>query len=107
MNNQNSTHSRNQARQNSSKTIRSGRRSHLGVVGVATVAGFAVLIYSLFANAQQPVLTISNLGSNQFNIVITNAVTTTNYTLLWRPTLNDTNYPWQVLEVGEVGQTKR
>jgi len=45
------------------------------------------------------------LGGDQFNVVITNAVSTTNYTLFWTPVLNDQFYPWQVLGVGQVGQT--
>jgi hypothetical protein len=50
------------------------------------------------------VLSITPLGSNQFNIVITNAVAT-NYTLFWTPALENPLYPWQVLGVGETGQT--
>ncbi len=65
----------------------------------------AICVFAMLSQAQQPVLTISNLGSNQFNVVITNAVTTTNYTLFWTPVLEDQNYPWQVLGIGNVGQT--
>jgi hypothetical protein len=71
----------------------------LGLVLIALVG----LIYSALATA--PVLTIAPLGSNQFNIVITNAVTTTNYTLFWTPVLSDQNYPWQVLGTNAVGET--
>jgi hypothetical protein len=78
--------------------------SRAALVGTAFSAGVAVLVYSALADA--PVLTIAPLGSNQFNIVITNGVTTTNYTLFWTPVLGDSlNYPWQVLGMGSVGQT--
>jgi len=59
----------------------------------------------VIANAQQPVLRIESLGTNQFNIVITNGVTTTNYTLFWTPSLADENYPWKVIGIGTIGQT--
>ncbi len=73
-------------------------------IGIALVAGAWGLIYSALA-APQPVLTIAPLGSNQFNIVITNGVSTTNYTLFWTPVLNDEIYPWQVLGTNAVGAT--
>jgi len=68
-------------------------------VGVTVAASIGVLIYSALA-APQPVLTISPLGSNQFNIVITNGVSGTNYTLFRTPALADENYPWQVWGIG-------
>ena len=73
-------------------------------MGIALVAGAWVLIYSALA-VPQPVLTIAPLGSNQFNIVITNGVSTTNYTLFWTPALNDESYPWQVWGTNAVGAT--
>ena len=74
-------------------------------VGLALFVSVGVLIYSALADVPQPVLSITSLASNQFNIVITNAATTTNYTLFWTPLLADPNYPWQVLVVGDVGET--
>src|SRR6266540_3454460 len=68
-------------------------------MGIALVARAWVLIYSALA-VPQPVLTIAPLGSNQFNIVITNGVSGTNYTLFWTPALADENYPWQVWGIG-------
>ncbi len=62
------------------------------------------MIYAARAGPQ-PVLTIAPLGSNQFNIVITNGVSGTNYTLFWTPALADENYPWQVLGTNAVGAT--
>lgn len=72
----------------------------LGLAGAACIAAINAL-----ADAPQPVLSITSLGSSQFNIVITNAVTTTNYTLFWTPALADQNYPWEVLGVANVGET--
>ena len=66
-------------------------------LGIASVAGVATI--NVLADPPQPVLSIASLGGNQFNIVITNAVTT-NYTLLWTPALANQNYPWEVLGVG-------
>jgi len=71
----------------------------------AIVTSLVVLIYSALATAPQPVLKITPLGSNQFNITITNGVSTTNYTLFWTPAVADTNYPWIALWGGDVGQT--
>jgi len=76
------------------------RRSGQAVaVGVAVAASIGVLIISALA-VPQPVLRISPLGSNQFNIVITNGVSGTNYTLFWTPAMADENYPWQVWGIG-------
>jgi len=84
-----------------------GSQKHLRrravAIAVPLIASVGVWIYSSLADS--PVLTIAPLGSNQFNIVITNPVTTTNYTLYWTRALANSNYPWQVLGVGDVGQT--
>lgn len=69
-------------------------------LGIIVIAAAGIV---LLANAQQPVLKISDLGSNQFLIEITNAVSTTNYTLYWTPALENPNYPWVVLTNTEVG----
>jgi hypothetical protein len=73
-------------------------------VGVASVILFTAL-WVWGQSVPQPVLTITSLGSNHFNIVITNAVTTTNYTLFWTPFLEDQNYPWEVWDVADPGTT--
>jgi hypothetical protein len=65
----------------------------------------AFIALSVFADAPPPVLTISSLGSNAFNVTITNSLPTTNYTLFWAPALNDPNNTWEVLSVGAVGQS--
>ena len=70
-----------------------------GVTAILLIAG------SLAHSAPQPVLKIAQVGSNQFSIIITNGVSTTNYTLFWTPALADANHPWQVVDVGEVGET--
>lgn len=73
-----------------------------GIVGIALAIAIAL---RALADVPQPVLTIAPLGSNQFNIVISNGVPTTNYTLFWAPVLNDENYPWLVLRGGNLGET--
>lgn len=72
-----------------------------------TIAVLAAIIciITVFAEAQQPVLKISNLGNNQFSVLITNGISTTNYTLYWTPALDDPNYLWQVLTYSTVGES--
>lgn len=54
--------------------------------------------------ATPPVITLQKLSGTQYSITITNAANT-NYTLMWTPSLGDTNYPWQVITNGGLGQT--
>ena len=80
------------------------RRTHHSILSGVLGASLAVLIYAALAD-DPPVLSISNLGSNQFSITITNAVNPTNYLLEWTPVLADTNYPWVVVATNTPGQT--
>ena len=66
----------------------------------AALGSVAALIGALSAVADDPVLKIGPLGSNQFSITVSNGVSATNYTLFCTPALADENYPWQVLGVG-------
>lgn len=79
----------------------SGRTKTL--IGVM-MAVLGVLVYAALAD-DPPVLTISNLGSNTFSVVITNVTSPTNYLLEWTPVLADTNYPWLVVATNAPGQT--
>ena len=81
------------------------RRNWMALAGIFSVAMVAVVVAINALATPQPVLKITSLGGNQFSIVITNAVTTTNYTLFWTPALGDPNYLWQVLGVGNIGET--
>src|SRR6267154_939052 len=69
-------------------------------------AGAAIITaLNVFADPP-PALSISSLGSNQFSIVITNAVTNVNYVLYSTPVLGDAeNYPWILLSIGDLGQS--
>ena len=69
-------------------------------VGLLTAVGFTV--YTTLADP--PVLTITPLGGNQFNITVTNA-TGSNLLLEWTPVFADTNYPWLVVATNAPGQT--
>jgi hypothetical protein len=69
-----------------------------------SVVCLGILIYSALAD-DPPVLTISNLGSNQFSITITNATAPTNYLLYWTPSLSDSNYPWEIVATNATGET--
>jgi hypothetical protein len=68
------------------------------------VAGF---IFGVFNGVSQtaPILTIAQLGTNQFSITITNGVGGTYYDLEWTPVLANPSYPWTFAEVGTPGQT--
>ncbi len=84
-------------------TTRRSRSGYLIAIGAASILGIGALVYT--ALADPPELTIEALGSNQYSITITNGIATTNYTLLWTPALADVNYPWQVLSIGNTGET--
>jgi hypothetical protein len=83
-------------------------KSHPRLTPFFTITASVIAVVSLLtalADVPQPVLSITSLGSNQFNIVITNAVTTTNYTLFWTPYLGNPSYPWEVIGIANVGET--
>ena len=82
------------------KTIRK-----YGILTAFILSIGAIVITALNALAASPVLTITPFGTNQYSIIITNGLSTTNYTLFWTPILADPNYPWQVVGVGSLGQT--
>jgi len=71
-------------------------------------AGAAIGISLLTVLAQsvpQPVLSITSLGTNQFQIGITNGVTNAMYELHWQPLLVDPEYAWPVIATNVAGQT--
>jgi hypothetical protein len=68
--------------------------------------GLVVVATALTAWSQTaPVLTITQLGTNQFSITITNNIGTDTYDLLWTPVLASPDYPWTWAVVGTSGQT--
>lgn len=77
---------------------------HRAFVLLGAIASLATGI-ALLANAQQPVLKITDLGTNQFLVEITNSISTTNYTLYWTPALANPNCPWIVLTNNNVGES--
>ena len=82
-----------------------GRRSNTlaGILGFGTAA--LIIVFTALADPPQPGLTITQVASNEFSIIITNGSATTNYTLFWTDVLEDVNYPWLPLWVGDVGET--
>lgn len=77
-------------------------------IASALAAGAAIGISLLTVLAQsvpQPVLSITSLGTNQFEIGITNGVTNAVYELYWRPVLEDANNPWKMLTTNQPGET--
>jgi hypothetical protein len=76
------------------------------VWGSAASAVIAVSILTVLAQSvPQPVLSIHSLGTNQFEIGITNGVTNALYELYWRPVLEDANNPWTMLTTNQPGET--
>jgi len=72
---------------------------------VSVGTAIALIALSAFADAPQPLITISSLGTNQYLVTITNSLNTTNYTLFWTPVLADPNNPWEAISAGTVGQS--
>jgi len=68
-------------------------------------AAVALIAFNVFADAPQPVITISSMGTNEFMVTVTNSLSTTNYTLYWTPMLSDPNNPWEPIAAGAVGQS--
>ena len=74
----------------------------LGLAIIGAAIGFVVER----ASAQvAPGLTISRLGTNQVQIVITNGSSTVNYEVYRTPVLDDLNYPFNLYLIGNQGQT--
>src|SRR6266850_548756 len=69
--------------------------------GVCTF--IAVLAFG--QSVPQPVLTIVPTNGTQFQLTITNAAASTNYEIYRTPLLSDTNFPWTLHIIGNVGQS--
>lgn len=78
---------------------------HLASFGLCTAFCTFVALFATGQSTPQPVLTIIPTNGTQFQITITNAVATTNYEIYRTPLLNDTNFPWTLHVVGDVGQS--
>jgi hypothetical protein len=68
------------------------------------IFGIIIAAVKVFADPP-PVLTIANLGTNQYSITITNGISTANYELYWTPILANPDYPFTLAIVGTEGQT--
>ncbi len=71
------------------------------VAGLFTFLGIVAVSQAV----PPPVLTITPTNGTQFQISITNAVATTNYEIYRTPILFNTNFPWTLHIVGDVGQS--
>jgi len=76
----------------------------LSFAAVLTVAMIIVAVKSL-AQISPPVLSITPLGTNTYNITVSNSVSGTAYALDWTPVLANPAYPWTTAAVGTNGQT--
>lgn len=79
------------------------KRTWLAATGVGSLLSLAVIWTALAAN--EPVLTISKTGANQYSVVITNGTNTAYYELYHTPVVADAAYPWMLLVIGTQGQT--
>lgn len=76
--------------------------------GISGVLVAALIVTAVVFNAWSqtaPVLTISQTGTNQLLITISNGVSTANYDLYWTPVLANSDYPWTATVIGNTGQT--
>jgi len=76
------------------------------ILGSCVAIAIAFLIvFKVFADPPQPVVSIQSIGTNVFSISVTNGVSTANYDLYWTPILANSDYPWMVAAIGNTGQT--
>lgn len=88
--------------ENPMKTLKRHSLALFGVLG----SGLIVVAVALTALSQTaPVLTITNLGTNQYSITFTNNIGTQSYDLQWTPVLANPAYPWTWAAIGIPGQT--
>ncbi len=78
-------------------------RNHIAA-GLAA-ASVACVLLTLPAQSNPPGLLIKVSSPTEYEIVVTNSLASTNYTLFWTDVLADVNYPWIPTEVGAVGQS--
>jgi len=83
--------------------MKTSKRLGIALISLCTF-GIIIAAVRVFADPP-PVLTIANLGTNQYSITITNGVSGGNYELWWTPVLANPDYPWTVVAVGAAGQT--
>jgi hypothetical protein len=65
----------------------------------------AIAALAFGQSAPQPVLSIVTTNQTQILLTITNGVSSTNYEIYRTPLLNNTNFPWVLHAVGDIGQT--
>jgi hypothetical protein len=72
--------------------------------GLTVCVGLSLLVVALFTYAQSgPALKLNSLGSNQFQLLITNAAPSSLYQVFWSPIIPAS--PWFGLAEGTNGQT--
>ncbi len=64
-----------------------------------------VAAWRVLSQSSAPVLKVAATGTNQFEVTVTNGVAGARYELWWTPALNDSFYPWQMIGLGDPGQT--
>ena len=84
------------------QTLRSGVLVGAVLVGALTVVLMAKRAWA--TDPPQPVLSISQIDSNVFQIIITNAASYANYEIYRRAALSDPIFPWTSPITGALGQ---
>lgn len=73
--------------------------------GLALAALSSWVVWETWGDVPAPVLKVTQVSTNQINVLITNGVSTANYELYWTPVLSDPNFPFTLLVTGTLGQT--
>jgi hypothetical protein len=71
----------------------------------ACAYGVCIAIASALADPPLPGITVWPLGTNTYQITITNGLSTTNYELYSTAVIGDMAYPWTLISIGTLGQT--
>jgi hypothetical protein len=81
------------------------RTKKIALISASAGALTFVAVLATGQSVPQPVITIVPTNGTQFQITITNAVASTNYEIYRTPLLSDTNFPWTLHVIGNVGQS--
>ena len=82
------------------------QRNSTALTRTMLAAGLFVCLTGILLAQTAPFLTVTQTGTNQLLITITNGVSATTYDLYTTPVLGDTvNYPWTAAVIGTNGQT--
>ena len=92
---------------NRSENMRTRDFKYMMVAGVLGAVGAITGLFMTVVGqtVPQPVLTIGTIGTNVFNISITNGVGFANYEIYRADSLDSLAYPWTLHLIGSLGQS--